>query len=102
MKKVLALILVLLSALVLVVPAYADESEIKDLYPYNDPLVLTGESQFNTNVGDSHWDVVFNGARYHIVRGNVRYLGLIEDANANGDIDLTEVPTLEWGSFGSL
>ena len=103
MKKITTLLLLLLAAIVLVMPAYADEETLVDLYPYNDQGALYGPTTPHTLVGDSNWDLEFLGHRYHIVRGGVRFAHQFVDANSDGILQPTEYTTsLTWPSFSLL
>lgn len=103
MKKITTLLLLCLAALVLIAPAYADETDgLVELYPYNDPGALYGPSTPFTLVGDSFWDVEFLGHNYHIVRGGARFATMFNDANSDGLIQPTEYGALSWNAFAAL
>ncbi|VEU82815.1 hypothetical protein [Acholeplasma hippikon] len=106
MKKITALFMLLLSAALLVVPTFAADDELVDLYPYDDPGALYGPSAKpgNTLVGDSNWDVIYDGHRYHVVRGGVRYAKDFEDKNADGYIEVSEITSgsLSWNAFAQV
>lgn len=104
MKKISALIMLLLSAALLAMPMYAAEGDaLVDLYPYDDPNALYGPKTIHTLVGDSNWDMVFDGYRYHVVRGGVRYASKFNNANADEYISATELGgSLSWNAFASV
>ncbi|CDR31265.1 Uncharacterised protein [Acholeplasma oculi] len=103
MKKITTLLLLLFAALVLVAPAYAaEEGEIVDIYPYDDPNALYGPSTPFTLVGDSNWDVTYLGRRYNIVRGGARFANLFTDANADGVFQPTEYGAVSWNAFAVM
>jgi hypothetical protein len=102
MKKVLATFtMVLLLAL-----GFATQVEAEDeieLYPYDKIECLQGlDGCTGYKVGDANWDLVYNGYRYNMVRGSVRYASDFDDADNDGFIDATEMPALSWNGFASL
>lgn len=74
-----------------------------ELYPYDkEECLLALDTCKNTKVGDSHWDLLYNGYNYNVTRGNAIYAVDFEDTNSDGVYDATEVPGTNWSSFGGI
>lgn len=74
-----------------------------ELYPYDQLACLEASTDCTrTKVGDSNWDVSYNGYNYNVVKGNARYAADFDDANSNGMIDSTEMASNSWSSFGGI
>src|SRR5690554_5487494 len=102
MKKITTLFLLFVAALVVMMPTFAEDGDLVDIYPYDDPNALYGPSTPFTLVGDSNWDLEFLGHRYHFVRGGVRFAHLWTDADADGLIAPTDYPALSWNAFAVM
>lgn len=102
MKKITTLFLLFVAALVVMMPTFAEDGDLVDIYPYDDPNALYGPSTPHTLVGDSNWDLEFLGHRYHIVRGGVRFAHQWTDADADGVYAPTDYPGVSWNAFGVL
>ncbi len=102
MKKITTLFLLFVAALVVMMPTFAEDGDLVDIYPYDDPSALYGPSTPFTLVGDSNWDLEFLGHRYHFVRGGVRFAHLWTDADADGLIAPTDYPALSWNAFAVM
>lgn len=73
------------------------------LYPYDEEACLTADAACTrTKVGDSFWDVTFNGYLYNVVRGNARFVVDFDDDNSDGFIDSSEMTLNGWSSFGGI
>ncbi len=100
MKKLLAIFMFT----ALLVFGYASsvqaEGEI-DIFPYDLESCLIPED-CPLQIGDSNWDAVYNGYRYHIPGGQARYAVDFDDDNSDGFITADEMPTNSWDSFGGL
>lgn len=104
MKKLFSLVLFSLVAVLglSLQNVSAAEGDI-ELYPYDQLACLEASTDCTrTKVGDSNWDVSFNGYNYNVVNGNARYAVDFDDANSNGMIDATEMPSNSWSSFGGI
>ncbi len=74
-----------------------------ELYPYDQVGCLDGSDTCkNTLLGDSNWDVTYNGANWNIPRAGVQYVSEFVDANNDGEIDGTEMTGTDWSSVGGL
>src|SRR5690554_960389 len=102
MKKITTLFLLFVAALVVMMPTFAEDGDLVDIYPYDDPNALYGPSTPFTLVGDSNWDLECLGHRYHLVRGGVRFAHLWTDEDADGLIAPTDYPALSWNAFAVM
>jgi hypothetical protein len=81
----------------------AKAEEITELYPYDQQACLEATSDCTkTKLGDSHWDVTYNGANWNIPRAGVQYVSEFTDADNSGTIDGTEMTGTDWSSVGGL
>jgi len=104
MKKI-TLLLLLFMGLVLSYTAtvYADGEELIDLFPYRQEACLNSTNECTqTKLGNSNWQYIYNGHRYHVVRGSARYVTEFDDADADGFIGATEMTALSWNAFASV
>src|SRR5690554_1490190 len=102
MKKITTLFLLFVAALVVMMPTFAEDGDLVDIYPYDDPNALYGPSTPFTLVGDSNWDLEFLGHRYHFVRGGVRFAHQWTDADADGLIAPTDYSAPEFNAFAVM
>lgn len=73
------------------------------LYPYDQEACLNATSECTyTKLGDSFWDVTFNGYLYNVARGNARFVVDFDDENSDGFIDSSEMTLNGWSSFGGI
>lgn len=79
------------------------EETVIDLYPYDQQACLESTSDCTkTKLGDSHWDVNYNGYNYNIPRGGAQYVSEFEDTNSDGFIGSDEMTGTVWGSVGGI
>jgi len=79
------------------------DDEVIELYPYNQEACLLGNDECTRyKIGDSHWDVTYNGYNYNVARGNARYVSDFNDANSTGEFEIDEITGASWGSFGGI
>ena len=106
MKKILTVLLLS----IFVFAAYginavnaAEEEDIIDLYP-NDEVGALGNTEGYTGTvyGDSNWDLVYGGYRYHFVKDSARYTTEFTDDDSNGYISAIEMTGLSWNAFAAL
>src|SRR5690606_6718122 len=64
-----------------------------DLYP-NDKI-----TELQTTYGDSNWDLIYNGHRYHFVRGAARYVSKLANKDTYVAADLLG---LSFNAFAAL
>lgn len=114
MKKILLFLLVVTMSFVVLAQqnAFANEDDgLIEIYPYDDLGALEGTNPGpgHQAIGDSHWNIVYNGYRYNVARGGVRVAaldndaeGFFDDDNTNGFIEGSEIPAISWNAFGSL
>lgn len=104
MKKI-ALLLLLFMGIVVSYSAtlLANGEELIDLFPYRQEACLNSTNACTqTKLGNSNWQYIYNGHRYHVVRGSARYVTEFDDKNADGFIDATEMTALTWNAFASV
>lgn len=81
----------------------AAEDDLIDLYPWDQKGTLDGSEPYTqTLVGDSNWDFVYGGYRYHVVKDSARYVTEFNDDDSNGYISAIEMTGMSWNAFASL
>lgn len=95
MKKLTTFVLFVFAMLMVMAPMTfaAETDDIVDLYP-NDKI-----TDLQTTYGDSNWDLVYNGHRYHFVRGAARYVSKLTNKDTYVAADL---PGLSFNAFAAL
>lgn len=103
MKKIISVLtLGIILAFGFSINASANES-IVDLYPYDQQACLEATNECTrTKVGDSNWDFLYYGHRYHVIGGSTRYVTEWEDDNADGFIDALEMTSTPYNAFASM
>lgn len=104
MKKLVMFLLLGLS-LVLAPGRYsaAESEELIDLYPYDQEACLLATSECTeTKVGDSFFDAIYNGYRYNLIRGSVRFTKDFEDDNNDGVYSALEITAMSYSAFASF
>ena len=103
-KLVLLFLLGLFAAFGFSMTSYADDVDgLIELYPYDQEACLEATSECTyTKLGNSNWDFVYYGHRYHVVRGSARYTNEWTDTNADGFIDALEMTATPWNAFASV
>lgn len=86
------------------ISSYADDVDgLIELYPYDQQACLEATASCTyTKLGNSNWDFVYYGHRYHIVRGSARYVTEFNDTNADGFISRIEMTGTPWNAFASV
>src|SRR5690606_12998668 len=104
MKKLVMLVLLAFGVVMTSLGTQAAEGDPVVIYPYDQEGCLSvSDPCVGTRVGDSHWDVEYNGYIYNVVRGNTRYVSEYENINSDEYInDVDEVTIAQWPSFGDL
>jgi hypothetical protein len=104
MKKLVMLVLLAFGVVMTSLGTQAAEGDPVVIYPYDQEGCLSvSDPCVGTRVGDSHWDVEYNGYIYNVVGKNVRYTSDYHDDNSDGFYsDVNEVTQTGWGSFGAL
>jgi len=103
MKKFFALALIgFITLMGFTMQAKADDTLI-ELYPYDQEncLLPTGTCT-GTRVLDSFWTLTYNGNRYHVVKGGVRYTSDWDDDNADGFYSALEITGISYSAFAAL
>ena len=90
MKKVLSIFIIALIVVMSQTTVARADGDI-ELYPYNKIECLQAlPTCTNTKVGDSNWDLNYNGYNYNVVGNNVRYASDFSDEDSSGTIDILE------------
>ncbi len=80
----------------------AAETELVDVYPYEQEACLLAEDGCTqTKVGKSDWTLEYNGYRYHFVRGSDKYVSEMTP-NGEGYMDKTSYTPVTFNAFGML
>jgi len=103
-KLVLLFLLGLFAVFGFSITSYADDVDgLIELYPYDQEACLEATASCTqTKLGNSNWDFVYYGHRYHIVRGSARYVTEWSDTNADGFISALEMTATPWNAFASV
>jgi hypothetical protein len=104
MKKILSVLLLSIFAFAVVgIHNVKAADDLVELYPKNQEGALGGLDGYTGTVyGDSHWDFVYGGYRYHIVKDSARYVTEFNDDDSNGYINALEMTAMSWNAFASL
>lgn len=104
MKKLVMLVLLAFSVVMTSLGTQAAEGDPIVLYPYDQEACLTTVGTcVGTKVGDSHWDVTYNGYIYNVIRNSTRYVSEYHDDNSDGFYsDVNEVTAISYSAFAAL